>query len=115
MVFYKKEDDHQSASLVLSSENKNKLEFEVDCLDNISNEANTKHVDFMIIQLNGVKYEALEGLNIVKPKNLSIAARYDSGTEKTSRKILNLLENRGYFVKLVEEEYVFAELKMKRV
>lgn len=110
MTFFKKEADNQSASLVLSDGEKNKLEFEVDCLDNIFLDINADSVDFMLIQLNGAEYEALEGLTKTKPKHLSIAARYNSGKEKTSKKIKELLEVRGYKVKIEKNDYLYAEL-----
>ncbi len=110
-TFFKKQDDHQSASLVLNTENKNKFVVDVDSLDNILFNANVNHVDFMIIQLNGVEYEALEGLTKIKPKNISIAARYNNDNVKTSEKIKVLLEQRNYDVKIVEKDYVFASLK----
>lgn len=110
-TFYRKHDDHQSASLILDEDNKNKIDIDVDSLDNILSEAKVDHVDFMIIQLNGVEFEALEGLTKIKPANISIAARYDSDTTKTSEKIKFLLEKRNYDVKIIKKDYIFARLK----
>ena len=109
-TFFQKQDDHQSASLILDEKSKKKIEIDVDSLDNILLNADVNHVDFMIIQLNGVEYEALEGLTKIKPKNISIAARYDKGEVKTTAKIKALLEERNYDVKIIKKDYVFAKL-----
>lgn len=110
LTFSRKQHDHQSASLILNDSEKEKTEIDVDKLDNILMDANVESVDFMIIQLNGVELEALEGLTKIKPKNISIAARYDKDKTKTSKKIKQLLEKRNYNVKIINKDYVFAKL-----
>lgn len=115
LTFFRKQDDHQSASLILKDVERKKKEIDVDSLDNILSESNVNKVDFMIIQLNGVEYEALEGLTKIKPRNISIAARYDKDNVKTSHKIKSLLEKRNYTVKIVNKDYVFAQLNDKKL
>lgn len=110
LTFYKNKDDHQSGSLLLKNNNKDKIEIPVDSLDNIIDKAQVNDVDFMIIQLNGAEYEALQGLTKIRPKNLAIAARYDKDHIKTSEKIKQLLEQRNYTVTIVKQDYVFAKL-----
>ena len=110
LTFYKNKDDNQSGSLLLKNNNKDKIEIPVDSLDNILDKARVNDVDFMIIQLNGVEYEALQGLTKIRPKNLAIAARYDKDHIKTSEKIKQLLEQRNYTVTIVKQDYVFAKL-----
>ena len=109
LTFFQDKDDHQSASLILDK--KNKTDIDVDSLDNILKDSDIDNVDFMIIQLNGVEYEALLGLTKIKPKSISIAARYDSDKIKASEKIKELLEQRNYDVKIVKKDYIFASLK----
>ena len=111
LVFYRNEGDNQSASVMLLGEEKNKMELQVDTLDNILNESKVNHVNFMIIQLNGVEIEALEGLTKIKPENIAIAARYNKGKESAAKIISEMLLARNYKTDIIESEYVYARVK----
>ena len=108
---YLKKGDMQSASIQLIGKNKEKMKIEVDKLDNILDEIGVKNVDLMIIQLNGVEYEALEGLTKIKPKNLSIASRYKKDGKPSIPLISEILKKRGYAVRIIDKAFVYAELK----
>jgi len=108
-TFYQVESDTQSASLILEGKGKKEFSIEVNTLDEILKEQKVKHVDFMLIQLNGIEPEALEGLNEIKPENFAIAARYKSGKAEPVPKINSLLSERDYKVNIVKRDYVYAQ------
>ena len=106
LEIFQEKDDHQSASLVMKDESKNKIKVPVDSLDNILNPIVKDKIDFMIIQLNGVELKALQGLEKYKPKNIAIAARYDN----IQKDIVKLLDQRSYKTIVESGKYIFAEL-----
>lgn len=108
LKFFRNQGDNQSGSALMEGENKELLEIPVDCLDNILADADVSHCHQMVIQLNGVEIEALEGLTKVLPQNLAIAARYDREGVNTIQHITDVLTSRGYEVKVLEKRYVFA-------
>lgn len=110
MTFNRRKGDNQSGSLQLSYDNSSELKVEVNSLDNILAEQNIKHVNFMLIQLNGVEIEALEGLIKTKPLNMAIAARYKKDGKDAAPLIKEILVSRGYIVTIVNKDYVFAKL-----
>lgn len=102
--------DSQSGSMVMENHGNETIEVPVDSLDNICSTAGITQCDFMVIQLNGVEINALQGLTAFKPKNLTIAARYDQPNMKMIPEIVDLLENRGYKTILEKEKFVYANL-----
>jgi len=110
MTFNREEGDTQSSSLQIKYKKNNTFTVPVDSLDNILEEQNVNHIDFMLIQLNGVEYEALMGLTKIEPKNFAIAARYsEKGKEETVDKILKLLNKRDYTSFVEKEKFVFSK------
>ena len=109
--FSQRDEDNQSGSIMLDYKGGKTYNIPVDCLDNILRENDVKHVDFMLIQLNGVETNALNGLQNYKPTHLAIAARYNKDREDAPTIIKNILENRNYEVFMVKNKFVFASLK----
>ncbi len=106
--FFLKNNDMQSASIDLADEEKKRIELEVDSLDNILKENNVNQINFMIVQLNGAEYEALQGLTTINPKNLAIAARYNKKNKSAVDMINALLVNRGYNTKIRKKQFIYA-------
>ncbi len=100
--------DKQSASLVLNEGVKEEFNIEVRSLDHIMEQCTVKHVDFMIIQLNGTELEALEGLELLNPDHLAIAARYRVSEYNPVQSIVKLLKDRGYRVTIRSHKYIFG-------
>ena len=111
MIFNRKKGDNQSGSVELNYNQEDKLKISVDSLDNILSENDIKNIDFMLIQLNGVEVEALEGLRKYKPKHIAIAARYSKNNKSVIPIITNILEERNYICKVEKHDFVFSELK----
>ncbi|MBU8893921.1 MAG: FkbM family methyltransferase [Bacteroidales bacterium] len=110
IIFQRKKGDHQSGSIELNYTDKDSLKIPVDSLDNILNEQAVSHVDFMLIQLNGVEVEALEGLDNFKPENMAVAARYKKEDKPAGLMISEILKARNYNCKIVKRDFVFAKL-----
>jgi len=110
MIFHRKQGDHQSGSVQLNYNNDDTLKIPVDSLDNILKEQKIKQIDFMLIQLNGVESEALEGLENFKPQHFAIAARYSKDKISSPILIAKTLQARNYKTKIIKKEFVFAEL-----
>jgi FkbM family methyltransferase len=110
ITFFRREDDMQSGSITLRNENKNKITIPVDSLDNILREIGINKVNFMIIQLNGVEKEAIQGMKNYKPLNIAIAARYKSEKESVVGSLETILRNRNYRVNILKRHYIYAEL-----
>ncbi|WP_462248257.1 FkbM family methyltransferase [Ekhidna sp.] len=110
-VFQRKTTEFQSASIDLVFQNQNTETIEVNTLDKILDDSDVKGVDFMLIQLNGAEYEALEGLQSFIPKHFAIAARYNKDGRDITTEVENLLVERGYATKRLEHKFVYAELK----
>ncbi len=100
--------DMQSASMVLGDRGGQAAEVEVDALDNLLGAVDCDRADLMIIQLNGVELEALEGLTQVDVANFAIAARYGEAGRSSVAEIRALLQGRGYSVAVEEERFIFA-------
>ena len=114
MTFNRENGDTQSGSVQIKYKNNNTFTIPVDSLDNILNEQKIDHINFMLIQLNGVEYEALTGLNNIIPDNFSIAARYtEEGEVETIDKIDKLLKERGYTNFIEKEKFIFAKKQIK--
>ncbi|MCD4833170.1 MAG: FkbM family methyltransferase [Bacteroidales bacterium] len=111
MIFHRKKGDRQSGSIELNYKNNDSLKIPVDSLDNILQEQNIKHIDFMLVQLNGVEPEALEGLTNYKPNHIAIASRYSKNNKPVAPIIANVLQERNYKSTIVKRDFVFAELK----
>lgn len=111
MTFERKKGDNQSGSVELSYDNNDSFSIPVDSLDSILAEQGVKHINMMLIQLNGVEPEALEGLNNYMPEHFAIAARYSKGEELATSIINRELSNRGYNCNIVNQDFLFAELK----
>jgi len=109
LTFYKKPTDDQSASIQLISETKEKIQMEVDSLDNILDSLGMNKIDFMIIQSNGAEYEALEGLTDFKPQNFSIAARYKKNGKPIVPWIIEYLYKKNYEIKIISNKYIYAK------
>jgi FkbM family methyltransferase len=107
-TFHQDHHDKQSASLVLKEGNRKQFNIEVNTLDTILKKHEVEKVDFMLIQLNGIEPEALEGLQLVQPANMAIAARYKSGGIHPVPRIKELLYSRGYQVVIKNRNYVYA-------
>lgn len=106
--FYQDSKDSQSASMVLKNHGNKEFYIEVDTLDHILKGCKSKDIDFMLIQLNGIEPEALEGLTVVRPANLAIAARYTTGGIKPVPRIESLLRERGYRFTVLKKNYIYA-------
>lgn len=111
MIFHRKKGDRQSGSVELNYKNNDSLKIPVDSLDNILQEQNIKHIDFMLVQLNGVEPEALEGLTNYKPNHIAIASRYSKNNKPVAPIIANVLQEKNYKSTIVKRDFVFAELK----
>lgn len=109
-VFQRKSTDYQSGSIDIAYQNQESLAIEVNTLDKILTDHKLKDLDFMLIQLNGAECEALEGLTLVKPKNLSIAARYNKDNRNIAGEIIETLKQRGYSVETLNEKFIYARL-----
>lgn len=105
-------DDMQSGSLHLKSQQRRTIQVPVDTLDNLLTGVGVQHVDFMVIQLNGVEINALQGLTVLKPRHLAIAARYDLEDGRNAAEAIEaLLSQRGYRVRTLERAFVYADLE----
>ena len=111
LVFNRVKGDGQSSSIEMTYVDGDKLEVPADTLDSIFEEVGVQPSDFMIIQLNGAEINGLRGLQSFKPKNFTIAARYDTEGEDAATVIKGELLNRGYEVEIDEEDFLFAKLK----
>lgn len=109
-AFQRRPTDYQSGSIDISyNESENEM-IEVNTLDKILSDSKTSDVDFMLIQLNGAEYEALEGLKEINPKHLAIAARYDKDGRKIAREIEDFLKQKEYSTKTLQKKFVYAHL-----
>lgn len=106
--FQRKASDYQSGSIDIAYNDSDSQKIEVNTLDTILEESKVSGIDFMLIQLNGAEYEALEGLTKLKPKNFSIAARYDKAGRNISQEIEHLLKERGYETHVLNHKFVYA-------
>jgi len=111
LVFNRVKGDGQSSSIEMVYDDGDTFEVPADTLDSIFNEVGVQPTDFMIIQLNGAEINGLRGLQSFKPKNLTIAARYDTEGEDAASVIKGELINRGYDVEIDDEDFLFAKLK----
>lgn len=109
MVFNRKPTDFQSGSIDINYSGQTEKQIEVNTLDTILSECKIDQVDFMLIQLNGAEFEALKGLKKVKPKNLSIAARYDKDDRNIAGEIVDLLIQRGYKTSILQKKFIYAQ------
>lgn len=109
MVFNRKPSDFQSGSIDINYTQQEAKEIEVNTLDTILSSKDVNQVDFMLIQLNGAEFEALEGLQITKPKNLSIAARYNKDERNIATEIVNVLTQRGYETSTLQKKFIYAQ------
>ncbi len=107
--FGRKPKDLQSSSIQLEY-GQAEIVVEVDSLMNILEANNINDVGFMVIQLNGAEFNAIQGLGRYLPKHLSIAARYNFDNENSVDKIIKLLQTKNYTSTLVENEFIFARL-----
>ncbi|HAF31117.1 MAG TPA: hypothetical protein DCG75_18930 [Bacteroidales bacterium] len=110
MNFNRKKGDHQSGSVELNYESSDTLKISVDSLDHILQEQKIDHINFMLIQLNGVEPEALEGLQGYRPNYIAIAARYDKNKVHAASLISDILTKRNYTCTVVKNHFVFAQL-----
>jgi FkbM family methyltransferase len=110
MVLNRKEHENQSASLVLAEHGEDRHSVPVDSLDNILKEAEVDHCNFMVIQLNGVEINALNGMTEVRPENLAIAARYDIEGQNAIEAIKKWMNDNGYKYQIVQRRFIFASL-----
>lgn len=111
MTFQREKSDYQSSSMDLQYNNAEEFQVEVDSLDNMLKESGITHIDFMIIQLNGVELEALEGLTSDKPSNLAIAARYKKNGLHAAALIRKHLEHKNYKTEIIDRDFVFAQFE----
>ncbi len=110
LEFSKRKNDGQSSSALMNYEGADFYKIEANTLDNIFNKIGIIPDDFMIVQLNGAEMKALRGMTAFRPKNLSIAARYDVEGENAAIQIKTILEDKGYQVEIDKEDFVFAKL-----
>ncbi len=108
LSFSRKRNDTQSGSVFLTEHCDETMELSVDSLDNILSEQNIEKINFMIIQLNGVEVEALEGMKKFSPDNIAIAARYSQVGKSSVDTISGDLSSRGYQVYVREKNYLYA-------
>lgn len=113
LPFRQRNTDKQSGSVYLEYGDQKEQMLEVDTLDNILAEWNVPKVDFMVIQLNGAELEALQGLRNHHPHHLAIAARYNAQGRSDVTKIRDLLNNRGYQVKIHQNRFIFGWIDEK--
>jgi len=111
LIFNRVKGDGQSSSVEMSYEDGDRFEVQADTLDSIFSEVGVYPSDFLIIQLNGAEINGLRGLRLFKPKNLTIAARYDTEGEDAAMVIEKELINRGYEVQIDQEDFLFAKLR----
>lgn len=111
MNFKRRKNDNQSSTIEMDYEGAEHFTVDADTLDNIFSEVNCSSVDFMIIQLNGAEINGLRSLRSFKPKNLSIAARYDTEGVDAAEAIRDLLTKRGYSVEIDQSDFVFAKIQ----
>ncbi|WP_420318302.1 FkbM family methyltransferase [Ekhidna sp.] len=109
-TFQRKTTDYQSGSIDIVYQDQEALVIEVNTLDKILSDQKVNEVDFMLIQLNGAEFEALEGLSKSKPKNLAIASRYNKNQRNIAREIQELLMQRGYAINILNEKFIYAQL-----
>lgn len=110
LTFSRKIGDGQSSSIDMKYDSGQSFEIKADSLDNIYRSIGVYPDDFMIIQLNGAEPKALEGLTLFKPKNICVAARYDTDSDDAALSIKHLLEARGYTVEIEDSDFVYATL-----
>jgi len=110
LLFNRRIGDGQSSSVEMNYENGEQIKVPAETLDSIFEAKGVTAEDFMIIQLNGAEINGLRGLTSFMPKHLSIAARYDTEGKDAAKAIKKLLEDRGYYVEIEQEDYVFGEL-----
>ena len=117
LQFYHLKNDTQSSSIdlynrILFKDNKiTQYEMNVDRLDNILQDLKINDIDMMIIQLNGAEINALKGLSLYKPKNFSIAARYNINCINAVDEILSILKSKQYIAEVIQDKFIFATLK----
>ncbi len=111
LTFNMRDNDGQSSSVELNyKESDASYSIKAKPLDSIFNEIGVFPRDFMIVQLNGAEINALKGLNTFNPRNLAIAARYDTKGVDAAKEIQDHLIAKGYETSIVEHDYVFAKL-----
>ena len=108
MVFNRRDTDNQSSSLVIADQGKEKYSVQVDSLDSLLDEAEVEHCDFMVIQLNGVEIDALNGMKRYRPENMAIAARYDKPGQNAVEAIATWMNESGYTYELVKKRFFFC-------
>ena len=108
MVLSRKEMENQSGSLMLADHGNDQHSVPVDSLDNILKEAGVERCDFMVIQLNGVEIDALNGMTKVRPRHMAIAARYDRPGENAVETIENWMKDNGYSYEIEEKRFFFC-------
>lgn len=106
--FGRKPKDLQSSSIQLEY-GQAEIVVEVDSLMNILEANNVNDVDFMVIQLNGAEFNAIQGLGHYLPKHFSIAARYDVEGESIVDNIIKVLQSKNYHWELVDGSFLFAK------
>jgi FkbM family methyltransferase len=111
LIFNRVKGDGQSSSIEMTYDDGDKFEVSAETLDTIFGEVGVQPSDYMIIQLNGAEINGLRGLQSFKPKNLTIAARYDTEGEDAAIVIKEELIKRGYEVEIDEDDFLFAKLK----
>jgi len=111
LSFSRKKNDTQSGSVFLTHHDEEIMELSVDTLDNILSEQKIKEINFMIVQLNGVEIEALEGMKEFTPNNLSIAARYSKKGKSAVDIISGKLSLRGYQIHIRDKNFLYANWK----
>lgn len=109
LSFTRNAGDTQSASLKLQDGREEEFTMEVRTLDHILENCRVSNVDYMVIQLNGVELEALEGLQNLRPDHLAIAARYRVERIDPVSAIKELLQKRGYRVKIRSRKYIYGK------
>ncbi len=108
--FSMREGDGQSSSVDIRYDNGRGYKVQGYTLDYLLDMYSWQYVNFMLIQLNGAEERALQGLTVLRPANLAIAARYTNQDVPLSKAISLLLRERNYEVEIVDNDYIYATL-----
>lgn len=110
VTFSRRIADYQSSSIELNYSSGETYEVKAETLSSIFGRCELEILDFAIIQLNGAEINALRGLGSFLPRNMSIAARYDTEGTDAALAIVNFLVEKGYESEVVDDDFVFAHL-----
>lgn len=109
--FYKEHNQRNSIDQNLLDNVEEIEEIECNSVDNILQQMNIQHVDFITMEINAAEVDALRGMSsTLKQKNLRLvsAGWYDFEGKPEWISMKNILENLGYSVYIGVQNRVFA-------